>query len=65
MRKALILPFREVRTMCCPAALSAQHRGDRAQGIKELSAEEYLTFEYVTFKMSTIYSDFYTIYYDF
>ena len=40
MRKALILPLREVRTICCHAALSVQHCGYRAQGIKELSAEE-------------------------
>ena len=35
------MPFREVRsTMHSCAAVSAQHREDRAQHIKELSAEE-------------------------
>ena len=35
------MPFREVRsTMRSCAAVSAQHGGDRAQHIKELSAEE-------------------------
>ena len=32
--------FQRSKNYVLPAALSAQHRGDRAQGIKELSAEE-------------------------
>ena len=40
MRKAVKMPFRGVRRALSSLLLSAQHRGDRAQGIKELSAEE-------------------------